>query len=239
MKYVKSIQAEPATENDIATYRRIRASIGVLGISLPIALLILSLLPVFKTTIQDSISSYYYTNLRELFTGVLCAVGLFLIRYKGTKNPNIWKNDSLLTNIAGVMAFGIALFPTNPDDCSQKIYSLIPDCSKIFGIIHYLFAAILFIILAIISINIFTIGQKENINIPVSMINENKIYKICGYLILCFIILIPLFAVLKFSYTTLIFEALALIAFGISWLIKGRALGDRGIIGEKIYREDN
>lgn len=239
MKSSDKIPAERARETDIITYRRIRSAIGVLALSLPVVLIFLSLLPFFNTSIQNSISHYYYTNLRELFTGVLCAVGLFLIRYKGTKNPDFWKNDSLLTNIAGVMAFGIALFPTNPDDCSQKIYSLIPDCSKVFGMIHYLFAAVFFIVLAIVSINVFTIGQMENKNIPVSMINENKIYKICGYLMLCFIALIPVFAALKFSYTTLIFEALALFAFGISWLIKGRALGDTGIIGEKIYREEN
>jgi len=224
------------TENDIATYRRIRATIGILGIGLPIALLVLPSFPFLKTTVQSSISGYYYTNLRELFTGVLCAVGLFLIRYKGYKNSKFFKNDSLLTNIAGCMAFGIAIFPTNPDECSQKVYTLIPYCICQLGILHYGFALIFFSILSIISINVFTIGQCENIDIPISLINENKIYKICGYLILCFIIMIPIF---NTSYSTLIFEALALFSFGTSWLIKGRALGDKGKLGEKLYREKN
>lgn len=113
------------TENNILTFRRIRRAIGYLGIGLPVVLLILSLIPFFQTRVQASISHYYYTNLRELFTGVLCAVGLFLIRYKGTKNPKFWKNDGLLTNIAGYMAFGVAFFPTNPDMWCQKIYTLI------------------------------------------------------------------------------------------------------------------
>jgi len=159
---MNKVTSTHSSENDIATYRRIRSAIGILGISLPIVLLILPLFPFFKTSIQESISHYYYTNLRELFTGVLCAVGLFLIRYKGHKNPIFWKNDSLLTNIAGCMAFGIALFPTNADDCSQKIYTLIPICQPFLGIIHYAFAAAFFIILAIVSINVFTIGQKVN-----------------------------------------------------------------------------
>jgi len=227
------------SENDILTYRRIRSAIGVLGIGLPIVLLILPLFPFFKTTIQNSISHYYYTNLRELFTGVLCAVGLFLIRYKGHKNPIFWKNDGLLTNIAGFMAFGIALFPTNADVCTQKIYTIIPHCHSILGIIHYFFAATFFVVLAIVSINVFTIGQNINSNIPVSLINENKIYRTCGYLMLCFLILVPILSSLKLSYSTLICEALALFSFGISWIIKGRALGDKGKIGEKIYREKN
>ena len=98
-------------ENDIKTFRRIRRAIGFLMISLPIVLVILSLIPFFKTPIQASISNYYYTNLREIFTGVLCAVGLFLIRYVGFNSSPFWKNDNLLTNFAGYMAFGIAFFP--------------------------------------------------------------------------------------------------------------------------------
>ncbi len=231
--------ADHSSENDIATYRRIRSAIGILGISLPIVLLILPLFPFFKTSIQQSISHYYYTNLRELFTGVLCAVGLFLIRYKGHENPVFWKNDSLLTNIAGLMAFGIALFPTDADDCSHKLYTLIPSCEPIIGIMHFTFAATFFFVLAIVSINVFTIGQKANTDIAISPFNENKIYRACGYLMICFIVLIPIFSAFGFSYTTLIFEALALFAFGTSWLIKGRALGDKGKMGEKIYREKN
>jgi hypothetical protein len=225
------------SENDVATYRRIRSAIGVLGICLPVMLLILPLFPFFETTIQNSISHYYYTNLRELFTGVLCAVGLFLIRYQGHKNPIIWKNDSLLTNIAGCMAFGIALFPTDPDECCQKIYTIIPLCHPILGILHYAFAAIFFFVLAIVSINVFTIGQNINSDIPTSFVNENNIYRVCGYLMLCFIILVPILGAFKISFATLICEALALFSFGISWLIKGRTLGDKGKIGRNIYRE--
>ena len=52
--------------------------------------------------------------------------------------------------------------------------------------------------------------------------------------------MIPIFSIINvFSYSTLLFEALALLSFGISWLIKGRVLGDKGIVGKKIYRELN
>lgn len=228
------------SENNIITYRRIRKTIGMLGISLPLVLVILSLIPFFKTSVQPSISDYYYTHLRELFTGVLCAVGLFLIRYRGFKSSCFWRNDNLWTNIAGYLALGIALFPTNPDVEADKVYTLIPLNDKLFGYIHYVFAAVFFMILAYMSIRIFTIGQNENKEIPVSIFNENHIYKICGYLIVVFIILVPIcISTHAFSNSTLVFEALALWAFGISWLIKGRALGDKGKLGEKLYRELN
>jgi len=227
-------------DNDIKTFRRIRKSIGVLGVALPILLCLFSLIPFFKTAIQPSISHYYYTHLREIFTGVLCAVGLFLIRYKGHTNPDFFKNDSVLTNIAGCMAFGIALMPTTPLAATEKIFTLIPLDLPWLSWLHYGFAGIFFLTLSIISINVFTIGQEENKHIPLSIMNENNIYKLCGYAILLLIILTAVCSKFNcFHYSTLLFEALMLFFFGTSWLIKGRALGDKGMIGKNVYREIN
>lgn len=225
---------------DIFTYRRIRRAIGYLGISLPVLLVVLSFISFFETPVQHSISHYYYTNLREIFTGALCAVGLFLICYKGRGNISVWKNDNLLTNIAGVMALGVALFPTNPDIISDKMYSLIPLNEKWIGWLHYGFAALLFLIFALLAINVFTIRQEKEIQTPKSVLNENNIYRFCGYSILTFIIMVPVAEKFYlFPYSTLVFESLSLFAFGIAWLIKGRALGDKGVIGQKLYQENN
>lgn len=227
-------------ENSILSYWRIRRTIGYLGISLPILLLILPYFDFFETSRQPSISHYYYTNLRELFTGTLCAVGLFLIRYKGFENPSILKNDKLLTNIAGIMAFGTALFPTNPNWKYEKMFTLIPYNQEYLGWIHYGFAAVLFLTFSLLSINVFTIGQNSTFSTTKSIFNENNIYKICGYSIVVFVILIPICAALKlFTNSTLVFEALSLFAFGIAWLIKGRALGYGGVLGQKLYNENN
>jgi hypothetical protein len=227
-------------ETDIQTFRRLRKAIGWMGMSLPFFLVLLSLIPFFKTNIQQSISYYYYSNLREIFVGVLCAVSLFLIRYRGFDNPVFWKNDNKMTNLAGIMALGVALVPTNPAGCREKIYTLIPVCAKFIGWIHYFFAASFFLILAIISIKIFTIGQNNDPGIKLRLLNENIIYRICGCMIIISVILIPICDVLNlFRSSTLILEALALIAFGTSWLIKGRVFGDKGKVGVVLYRESN
>ncbi len=203
-------------------------------------LVLLSQFPFFKTQVQSSISYYYYTNLREIFTGTLCAVGLFLIRYKGHGNVSIWKNDNLLTNIAGFMAIGVALIPTSPNHPSEKVYTIIPYDAAFLGYLHYGFAAVLFGTFSILAINVFTIGQENQVNTPVSIINENNIYRFCGYSIILFLIMVPISAHChRFKYATLLFEGLSLLVFGIAWLIKGRALGDKGKIGEKLYREAN
>ena len=227
-------------EDDIATFRRIRKTIGYLGMLLPFVLVLFSLIPFFNTVIQQSVSAYYYTNLREIFTGTLCAVSLFLIRYKGVSNPVFWKDDNRMTNLAGIMALGVALFPTNPVHCCDKIYTLIPVCARFLGYFHYIFAGVFFCTLAVISIWIFTIGQNHDVSVRIHFLNENNIYRVCGYMILGCVLLIPLSKALNsFPCSTLIFEALSLVAFGVSWLVKGRFLGDRGKLGLILYRERN
>lgn len=227
-------------DNETISFRRIRKAIGILALSFPIVLWLLSQIPFFETDIQASISHYYYTNFRDLFTGILCAIGLFLIRYKGHTNSNLFKNDSKLTNLAGFMAFGIALVPTAPATCCDMEHTLIPVCCTWLGWFHYGFAAVFFVALSIISINVFTIGQKQTRGLTKSIFDENNIYKICGYTMLVLLVLAPLCEIFKcFAHSTLLFETLILIFFGISWLIKGRALGDKGKIGELLYQESN
>lgn len=227
-------------DNDVFTYRRIRRSIGYLGISLPIVLVSFSWIGFFDTDVQPSISHYYYTNLRDLFTGTLAAVGLFLIRYKGHGNANFFKNDNLLTNIAGAMAFGVALVPTNPDLPCDKMDTLIPHTEEWLGWLHYGFAGTLFAIFALLAIHVFTLGQQDELHESKSIMNENNIYRFCGYAIIVFIIMVPLSDKFNlFPYSTLVFEALSLFFFGVAWLIKGRALGDKGVMGRKLYQENN
>lgn len=222
--------------DDVFTYRRLRRIIGLLGMALPIVLVLFSLAPFFNTRIQPTISNYYYTRLREIFTGILCGVGLFMICYKGHNNPKIWKNDNFLTNFAGMMAFGVAFFPMAPPDPGQKIFTLVFSDTKWLGWLHYSFAGALFISFSILAINVFTIGQNDDPAIPRHWLNENNIYRFCGYSILVFIGMIALGL---FEYSTIVFEALSLFSFGMAWLIKGRILGDKGRIGEKVYRERN
>ena len=226
--------------NDVFTYRRLRRAIGYLGVGLPVTLVIFSAISFFQTNLQPSLSHYYYTNLREIFTGTLMAVGFFLIRYKGHGNKSFWKNDQALTNIAGVMAIGVALIPVNPEFDQEKVHTLIPYTYSWLGWVHYACAAILFGIFSILALNVFTLGQEENEEIPLSTLNENNIYRFSGISIIFLMLLVPVSEKLEvFKYSTLVLEAFALFLFGVAWLIKGRALGDKGEMGEKLYREHN
>src|SRR5258708_38331990 len=72
----------------------LRRLIGILGIILPVALMIVGGSP-----IQPTISNYYYTAAGNIFVGTMCAVGAFLSCYQG------WDiRDFLLSLIAGIAA---------------------------------------------------------------------------------------------------------------------------------------
>jgi hypothetical protein len=68
--------------------------------------------------IRQSISAYYYTPLQVTFVGTLIAVGTCLIVYQGTTYI-----ENVLLDIAGFLAFIVALVPTTPTDtsCQESI----------------------------------------------------------------------------------------------------------------------
>ena len=208
--------SEPIHERQVISYLQLRKGVGILGTSLPILLLLGSL--VFKICIQDSISDYYYTPLREVFVGILWAVGIFLFSYTGPQ-----RIDNRLGNVTGAFAIGVSLFPT---DDPRKILGPLDV-----GGLHLLFAGSFFILLAVFCLVLFVRSAEGQKPTP-EKLRRNRIYRICGWTIVaCVAVLILLFTTKFISEaeqerlnTTFWIEAVGLWAFGFSWLVKGGAL---------------
>jgi hypothetical protein len=98
------VNEENASDIAVVTYGYLRAGIVVLVLFLGVAI---GLDFILQHTVEESISSYYYTPVRVVFVGVLCAVGIGMIAYSSTLSVE----DQLL-NVAGVMAFFVATIPT-------------------------------------------------------------------------------------------------------------------------------
>ncbi|HSN07708.1 MAG TPA: hypothetical protein VLS85_01660 [Hanamia sp.] len=209
----------------VISYLTLRKSVGILGIALPIVLLTGFWLLDKNCDYPPSISHYYYTNLGTYFTGTLCAVALFLFSYKGPEDTD--KHASLF---AAICALGVAFFPANPycNSCNNCVLVHL-DYSYLRNGLHYAFAGFLFLTFAYFSLVLFTKTSYE-IKPTKQKLLRNKIYKFCGWVIIICITIIGLTSIpainsigfiKNFKPLTFIFEAIALFAFGYSWLIKG------------------
>ena len=69
----------PDTKPYVRSYMFMRFSVGVLGVALPLLLVFVEpLLFDGQPFPRGSLSAYYYSGMRELFVGVLWAIGVFL-----------------------------------------------------------------------------------------------------------------------------------------------------------------
>jgi hypothetical protein len=93
---------------DVKTVKILRISVGVIGASLPLTLIIWNAIKGAGTIVPASMSGTYYTSARNLFVGSLCALGVFLFGYRHTTRQN-W-----CTSFAGVCAVLVAFSPTAP-----------------------------------------------------------------------------------------------------------------------------
>jgi hypothetical protein len=73
-------QRNPSRNQLIVSYLFLRQTVGWIGTLLPIGLLVGSAISSTAPR-PDSMSGYYYTDMRNIFVGALCALGVFLVAY--------------------------------------------------------------------------------------------------------------------------------------------------------------
>lgn len=182
----------------------LRQAIGALGTLFPLILWTTVLVRGGDTAVESSISAYYSTPARDVFVGILVAIGVFLLFYRP------YRLDFWLTSAAGVLAVVVAWFPSGGEVAA----------------VHYAAAVGLFLLLALITLVLFTRGVGGGQPGP-GKIRENRVYRVCGWTILAGLALAALARVTGFldwlpAYLFWI-EAVMLVAFGVAWYVKGLA----------------
>jgi hypothetical protein len=224
------------TTNDpqLISFQTLRKAVGWLGILLPVAMVAGNWLVSNCGSLQDSISHYYYTVTGDLLVGVLCAVALFLFCYKGYN-----RSDHIWTSLAGAFALCVALFPTYNNSADSCAVIDLPAHEWI-RVVHYVSATAFFLILAGISLFLFT---KSRGTMTKEKRMRNTIYRVSGIVILLCIALIGWYGLSRgdspWSRHKPVFwlESVALLAFGISWLVKGEFILEDGSQTESVKDE--
>jgi hypothetical protein len=209
--------------NLVLSYLSLRQAVGFLGIGLPIILILGTILFGDCKGLQNSISDYHNTNMRDVFVGILCAIALFLFAYSGYDKLDFW-----MAKAAGILGFMVAIFPDGVDlknACTIITNQQIPAW---IATVHFISAASFLLILAYFSIFLFTKSSQPKSEQTPEKKKRNLIFKICGYIIITSLILSALYFLIpsldknfgRFS-PILLLETLALWAFGFSWLVKG------------------
>ncbi|WP_265500061.1 hypothetical protein [Paracoccus beibuensis] len=217
-------EGQKAANQLVLSFLSVRRAIGALGFFLPVALLVASLFE--PGGLRTSISAYYYSPMREIFVGTLIAQAVFLWSYEGFRpDAGEWITDRRMARTAAVAIALVALLPTTgpAHSCTALQCLLGPVLS---ATVHFLAAGVFFGALAVFCLKLFVKGQVDGTEKRAS----NRIYRICGWLILGSIAAIGILDLtgLDERLATLrpVFwlETVASFAFATSWAVKGDSL---------------
>lgn len=216
MRDVRQLSGHSATL--VLSYRGIRRAIGVIGLLLPVVLGPAGYLA--GIPIQENISSYYYTPLRDVFVGAMCGIGIFLFCYRGYDWVENWT-----ANLGCVSAIGVGLLPLDPNSDPLHQRTLV-------GFLHTAFGCVFFLTLAFYSLYHFP-RHADDEEAAKHRFERNLIYRLSGVSILlsmltmgAFLFLLPRAWQMWLNQFNFLFwmECVAVWAFAAAWLTKGRVV---------------
>jgi hypothetical protein len=225
-----------STNPVVLSYYSMRRMVGLIALALPFALAAGSILTALLSSghlphplLERSISDYYYTPMRDIYVGSLCAIAAFLACSRGYD-----LHDEITGYLAGGCALGVACFPSfNPRS------SRFTQGEFGFGLVHTACAALMYLTLAYICIFLFRKSSPEK-SFTHRKRDRNRIYVASGLIMVaCMAAMVGLTirsVVERHHPSPWLFwcEALANCAFGVAWLTKGE-----GFMRDKRHNHDH
>ena len=168
--------------SDLAqSYRFLQLSIGIVAATLAIAVPFLDWM-ISGQPLRDSLSAYYHGSSGALFVGALFLVGLLFLSYQ-RQGDGIWIGADKWNAAAGVLAIGIAIFPTTDGMTGEAT-----RFTSLAGIFHGVFALGFFLIISRIALRWFEQARIASHNYSPESIGSNSgwwkiqqtLYLVCG-----------------------------------------------------------
>lgn len=230
-------KSQEVTNDLVLSFKAVRQALGWLGALLPVALILGG--AGLDHRVAPSISDTYYTAMKDVFVGAMCATGVFLVSYRGyDRKPGEFLSDTWISRIAGAAAIGVALMPTTPAPPETLVQLTLMQ--RLIGpgltsALHFTCAALFFAMLATFCLVLFTRTGTTRATTR-AKVNRNRVYRTCGWVLVGVILAVAVMKLteLAFPATSDVFqnwsvlfllEAIGVWAFGLSWLVKGETIG--------------
>jgi hypothetical protein len=224
--------AEDIRDEVVRSFYRMRRMLGMLGLFLPVVLILGGFASL--GIIAPSISDYYHTLMRDVLVGTLTAIAVFLICYPGHRRASgEGLSDDVVATLGGIGALGVAFFPNVYPGAAGPFETVSQDMLGGWTKAgHYISAIIFLSSLAWLSLFRFSRTADRG---------RRRIYRACGWVIVTMTVLTIVTSVIKVAgpagpqamvngwALVLWCEAVAVWAFAVSWLVKGRA--DQALVG--------
>ncbi len=117
----------------------LRIGIGMIALLFPLLLWLGGSIR-SHTALQNSMSACYHKSIRDLFVGILFALGSFLYLYKGFS-----RKENYALNCAGVLAVGIAVFPMDKPGGNDDTTFTAPYMHTVCAIVFFLVISYVYI----------------------------------------------------------------------------------------------
>jgi hypothetical protein len=195
----------------LRSYLLMRMVIGFVGMAMPLAVFLGDRMFATGPFPRSSVSAYYNSGMRDLFVGSLCAIAVFLVTYMFFH----YNWDNLLSIVAGCAALGVAFFPTGGGAPPTPLQAHLGE-SRV-ATVHATCATIFILSLAVISV---LFGRREGTRTdrtPAQQRRGRMLHGACAAVMVAAVV-----CVFTTSWLTLFWgEAIADVAFGVSWFVKG------------------
>ncbi len=218
----------------VIQYYVLRSLIGLAGLALPLVVW-LGAAALDGEGQLGSISTYYYSSTRDAFVGILIVTGVFLTTYQGYRDKKDrlwgWLSDNALTNLAGVAALGIALFPTAAcaaARCSTDFPAAPWTTASAVHVIHLGSAAVFFVAMGVLARFSFSKSDRKGPGAEArhwTYVTAGTVILLCAGAMAVYGLLPEVRKAALDRYNPIFWgEAVGIWAFGVAWLAKGRAL---------------
>jgi hypothetical protein len=213
-------EVDPSPDETLVhSYRFLRWAIGGIGMALPLVLIV-GKYALDRGPLLSSISGYYYSDMRGVFVGSMCAIGVFLLSYHGYA-----RGDDVAGTIAGAAAIVLALFPTTPAGHFD-------GRNQIIGAVHAISAGTFFALLAAFCLYFFPRNKEQEKTGEDQKDWRNRAYILCGSIIVACLVLalisgLAIHNSIGSLHPLLVLESVAIFAFGAAWFVRGQTVSPR------------